>query len=174
MTGDRVKFYLKISALLITTGVAVFLVLMMKEASRPESVIIAGERKKLADSTDKDRAGKDPVYARNVDEKLRFLDYRLAVAFNTENKPDQAIALLKKLISSEEAKSKRGLPRRSRSYYNEAEYYEALIESLTIKKDEAGVNEAEQMRDKQQRKALELKKMEEREEGRSVGLGKAQ
>ncbi len=168
------KFYLKIAALLITAGVVVFLVLLMKEASKSESLIIAGERKKLADSIDENRAGKDPVYARSVEEKLRFLDYRLAVAFNAENKPDQAIAVLKNLISNEEAKSKRGLPRRSRSYYNEAEYYEALIESLEIKKDETGVKEAEHILDEQRRKASELKKLEEREEGRSVGLGKAQ
>ncbi len=168
------KFYLKIAAFLITAGVVVFLVLMMKEASKSESLIIADERKKLADSIDKNRAEKDPVYARDVEEKLRFLDYRLAIAFNAEKRPDQAIAVLNKLISSEEAKSKHGLPRRARSYYNEAEYYEALIESLEIKKDEVGVQEAEQNRDELQRKALELKKLEERAEGRSVGLGNAQ
>ncbi len=169
------KFYLKMSALLITAGVVVFLVLMMKEASKSESVIIAGERKKLADSIDMNRAGMDPVYSRSIEEKLRFLDYRLAIALNAENKPGEAIVVLKKLISSEEAKSQRGLlPRRSRSYFNEAEYYEALIESLEIKKDDAGVKEAVRTRDELLRKASELKKQEEREEGRSVGLGTAQ
>jgi hypothetical protein len=168
------KFYMKIAAFLITAGVAIFLVLMMKEASKSESLIIAGERKKLADSIDKNRAAKDPAYSRNVEEKLRFLDYRLAIAFNTEKRPDQAIAVLNKLISSEEAKSQHGLPRRARSYYNEAEYYEVLIESLEIKKDEAGVREAERNRDELQRMASGLKKLEERAEGRSVGLGNAQ
>ncbi len=164
------KFYGKVAAFFISAGVIVFFLLLMKEASKTESVIISGERKRLADSVDKSRADTDAVYARTIDEKLSFLDYRLAIAFNTENKPDEAIAVLKKLISAEEGKALHGLKRRSRSYFNEAEYYEVLIESFEIKKDEAGARTAVQNREELLRKASELKKSEEREEGRSVGL----
>jgi hypothetical protein len=164
------KLYLKIAALFITAGVIIIVLLLIKEASKSESAIILGERKKLADSMDKNRAEKDPVYSRTMEDKLRFLDYRLAVAYNAENKPDEAIAVLRTLISSEEAKGQRGLPRRSRSYANEARYYEALIESFEIKKDEVGVEKAVQEREELLAKASELKKREEREEGHSVGL----
>ncbi len=164
------KFYWKVAALLITAGVVVFFLLLAKEASKSESVIISGERKKLADSMDKSRAERDADYARMIEEKLSFLDYRLAIAFNAENKPDEAIAVLKRLISAEEGKARQVRKRRSRSYFNEAEYYEALIESFEIKKDEAGVNTAVQRREELLKTALELKKSEEREEGRSVGL----
>ncbi len=163
------KASLKIAALLIVAGVVV-LVLVLKEASKPESVIIAGERKKFADSIDKNRAGNEPIYARNIEEKLQFLDYRLAIAYNSENKPNEAIAVLKSLISNEEAKSQRGITRRSRSYANEARYYEALTASFELKHDEDGAKTAALKREELLTKASELRKREEREEGRSVGL----
>jgi len=167
--GDLMKLYLKIAALIITTGGVVLFLLLLREASKPESVIILDERKKLADSMDKNRAEKDAIYSRTMETKLQFLDYRLAVAYNAESKPDEAIAVLRTLISSEEAKGQGGLPRRSRSYDNEAQYYETLIESFKIKKDEASVKKAEQEREELLQKASELEHREEREEGRSIG-----
>ncbi len=163
------KSYLKIAALIITAGVVVLFLFLIREASKPESVIILNERKKLADSVDKNRAATDPIYSRTMETKLQFLDYRLAVAYNAESKPDEAIVVLRTLISSEEAKGQGGLTRRSRSYYNEAQYYEALIESLKIKKDEAGVKKTPQEREELLEKASELQDREEREEGRSIG-----
>ena len=163
------KSYLKIAAIVITAGVIILFLLLIKEASKPESAIILDERKKLADSIDKNHAEKDPIYSRTMETKLQFLDYRLAVAYNAESRPDEAIAVLRTLISSEEAKAQRGMPRRARSYDNEAEYYETLIESLKIKKDEAAVTKAEQEREELLTKASELEDREEREEGRSIG-----
>jgi hypothetical protein len=162
------KLYLKIAALVITAGGVFLFLLLIKEASKPESAIILDERKKIADSMDKNRAEKDPIYSRTMETKLHFLDYRLAAAYNAENKPDAAIAVLRTLISSEEAKAQRDLPRRSRSYADEARYYEMLIESLEIKKDEAGVKKAVQEREELLVKASELEGREEREEGRSI------
>ncbi len=164
------KFYLKVAAFLMVAGAIGFFFLLIKEASKTESVIIAGEQKKLAGSIDAKRFEKDAEYRRSIDEKIAFLDYRLAIAFNSENKPDEAIAVLKRLINAEEAKSQRGAARRSRSYFNEAEYYETLIEAFEMKKDEASVKTAAQSREELLRKASELKKNEEREEGRSIGL----
>ncbi len=164
------KASLKIAALFIFAGAVVLVLFLLREASKPESVIIADERKKLADSIDKNRAGNDPIYARNIEEKLQFLDYRQAIAYNSENKPDEAIAVLKSLISNEEAKSQRGITRRSRSYANEARYYEALATSFELKHDENGAKTAVLKRDELLAKAAELRKREELEEGRSVGL----
>ncbi len=164
------KTYLKTAAVLVIAGVIVLILFLMKEASSPESAIIGGERKKLADSIDKNRAENDPIYARQVEEKLQFLDYRQAIAYNSENKPDKAIAVLKSLISNEEAKPQRGITRRSRSYANEARYYEALAASFELKHDDDGAKKATRNREELLAKASELRKREEREEGRSVGL----
>ncbi|MGE5173591.1 MAG: hypothetical protein ACM3MD_07160 [Betaproteobacteria bacterium] len=164
------KAYLRTAAVLVIAGVIVLVLFLMKEASKPESVIIGEERKKLADSIDKNRAENDPIYARSVEEKLQFLDYRQAIAYNSENKPDEAIAVLKTLISTEQAKSQRGITRRSRSYANEARYYEALGTSFELKHDEDNAKKAAQNREELLAKASELRKREEREEGRSVGL----
>ncbi len=164
------KASLKIAALLIVAAAVVLVLFLLKEASKPESAIIAVERKKLADAIDKNRAEHDPVYARTVEEKLQFLDYRRAIACNSENKPDAAIAVLKSLISNEEAKSQHGITRRFRSYANEARYYEALAASFELKHDENGAKTAALKREELLAKASELRKREEREEGRSVGL----
>ncbi len=163
------KQYLKIAALIVSAGAVVLFLLLIREASKSESAIILDERKKLADSMDRNRAATDPIYSRTMETKLQFLDFRLAVAYNTENKPDEAIAVLRTLISGEEATEHGGVPRRSRSYIREARYYETLIESFRIKNDEAGIRKAEQVREELLEKASELEHREEREEGRSLG-----
>ena len=164
------KTSVKIAAFFFAAVVLVFVLLILKEASKPESSIIAGERDKLARSLDKARAQKDENYARDHGDKLRFLSYRLALAYTTEDKPDEAIAVLNIMIKDEEAKSPAGRPRRSRSYFEEAKYYDALIGAYQLKRDDAKAVEAARVHDELLARASELKREEERGEGRSVGL----
>lgn len=164
------KTYLKIALLVFAVVAIAFVLFIMKEASKPESSIIAGERDRLARSLDKDRAKKDEDYSRDLEHKLQFLGYRLALAYIGENKADEAIAVLDKMIQDEEAKSRSGRPRRSRSYFDEANYYDALIEAYQLKRDDARAIEAARTHDELMARAWELKRQEERGEGRSVGL----
>lgn len=162
------KRYVKLAVFFAAAGLVVLAVYLAREASAPLSAIMVQERNKLSRSYDKDLAGKDPVHARELEEKLRFLDYRLAMAYNAENKPEAAIAVLQQLIDGECAKEKSGVPRNSRSYLNEARYYEAMAESYDLKKDEESANQARHERIKLLGKASELRKQENREEGRTV------
>ncbi len=164
------KTYSKIALLVFAVVAIAFALFIMKEASKPESSIIAGERDKLARSLDKDRATKDEDYSRDLEHKLQFLGYRLALAYITENKANEAIAVLDKMIQDEEAKSRSGRPRRSRSYFDEANYYDALIGAYQLKRDDARAIEAARTHDELMASAWELKRQEERGEGRSVGL----
>lgn len=164
------KTSLKIAALFFAAVVIIFAVIILKEASKPESSIIAGERDKLAGSLDKDRAQKDENYVRDYEDKLRFLSYRLALAYTAEDKPDEAIAVLNGMIKDEEAKFSAGRPRRSRSYFEEAKYYDALIGAYQLKGDDARAIQAARTHDELLATASELKRQEERGEGRSVGL----
>jgi len=115
---------------------------------------------------------KDPAYALGLQDKLRFLDYSQANAYNAENKPDEAIAILERLIRDEEAKGQQGAPRRSRSYLNEARYYEALEASFDTKHDEAGVKKAKERRLFLMGRAAEVEKQESSEEGKHLGSPK--
>jgi hypothetical protein len=133
-------------------------------------VIIAKERDQIYATRDKSRMEKDPLYARELQDKLQFLGSRLAVAYNAENRPDEAIAVLQQLISDEEVKGKTGILRRSRSYLNEAQYYEVLKESYDLKHDEGNAQKAAESREALLAKAAELRISESREEGKSVGL----
>jgi hypothetical protein len=146
------------------------LIYVVKQTSAPESVIIAKERNKMYASRDKNRLEQDPLYSRELQDKLQFLDVRLAIAYNAENRPDEAIAVLQRLIGEEEAKGKTGVLRRSRSYLNEARYYEVLKESYDIKHDEDNAQKAAKNREDLLVRAAELRTREGREEGKSVGL----
>lgn len=143
-------------------------VYLSQTALAPMSSMIAKERSGLARSRDEVRAGKDPAYARSIEEKLHILGYRLAMAYNAENKPDKAIAVLQQLIDEERAKEKSGVQRNSRSYLNEARYYEAMAESYDLKKDENSANMARNDRIKLLGKASEMRKQESKEEGRTM------
>ena len=164
------KTPVKIAALFFVFAVIAFAVFLMKEASKPESSIITAERDKLARSLDKARAQKDENYIRDLKDKQQFLSYRLALAYTAENKPDEAVAVLEKMINDEEAKLTSGRPRRSRSYFDEARYYEALIRAYELKKDDAGAQKAARNHDELLARALEQKRQEERGEGKSVGM----
>jgi hypothetical protein len=143
---------------------------LLREAPKPESSLIILEREKLARSKDEARAGKDPFYARDFEEKLQFLDYRLAVVYNSENRPDEAIVTLERLIKGEETRERGGLPRPSRSYMNAARYCEALIASFTLKKDDGNAKKAARLREEMLETAAERKKMEEQGEGKFIDL----
>lgn len=162
------KPYLRIIALFVAVAALMLLFTMFRRATAPESAIIGKERSRVAASLDKGRMEKDPVYAAEMRKKLRFLDYTIAVAYNKENKPDQAISALQQLIS-DEAANKSALPRRSRSYRDEARYYEALQQSYALKRDDAGAERANQRRLEATARAEETRKKEQREEGTSVG-----
>jgi hypothetical protein len=168
--GEDMKTPLKITALFFVVAVIAFALFLMKEASKPESSIIAAERDKLSRSLDKDRDQKDENYVRDLKNKQQFLSYRLALAYTAENKPDQAVAVLDKMIRDEEAKTPGGRPRRSRSYFDEARYYDALIRVYELKKDDTGAQKAARIHDELMSRALEQKKQEERGEGKSVGM----
>lgn len=164
------KVSVKIVALFFAAGVIALVLFMMKETPKSESSIIAGERDKLARSLDKERAQKDQDYVRDLDDKLRFLGYRLALAYIAEKKPDDAIGVLEKMIKDEEVKSPGNRPRRSRSYFDEARYYGALMRAYELKGDVDGATKAARLHDELQSRASELKKQEDQSEGKSVGM----
>jgi hypothetical protein len=139
------KTYLRIAALVVVVAVILVAFSVFRRAAAPESEIIAGERKRVAASFDKSRVEKDPIYAFEFQDKLQFLDYRLATAYNREEKPDAAITVLQGLIADEESKNESGV-RRSRSYFNEARYNEALQASYGLKHDDTGAERAGERR----------------------------
>ncbi len=163
------KTYLRLIILFAVAAAALLVVYLVRRATEPQSAIIARERDRVYAARDVDRMKNDAVYAAKVEDTLAFLDYRLAVACNAENKPDRAIDILQRLIGDEEAREKGGIPRRSRSYLQEANYYEALKESFALTHDEAEANKALDRYTQLMTKAMESRKLESREEGRSVG-----
>lgn len=164
------KSYLRILVLFLVAAAVLLVFYMFRRATAPESAIIAKEKNRMAAAADKDRMDKDPIYAHDVKEKLQFLDYTLALAYNNENNPDAAIMVLQKLIGDEETKNKAGAPRRSRSYLNEAQYYEALQKSYSLKHDEAGAERARDRWTQIMARAEAAKRQERLEEGKSVGM----
>ncbi len=163
------KIYLR-SAIVVAVAAAIMLaVYVVRQTTVPKSAIIAKERKRVYASRDQKRMANDPVYAGELEDKLALLDYWLAVAYNDENDPDKAIAILQRLISGEEAGDKSGIPRRSRSYMHEANYYEALKQSYELKHEVAEVNRSLDRYTQLKIKAAELKRLESREDGSYVG-----
>ena len=166
------KIYLRIAVFVILAVVVLAIVYAVRQTSAPESAIIARERDRVYAGRDKARMEKDATYALGLQDKLRFLDYSQANAYNAENKPDEAIAILERLIRDEESKGQQEASRRSRSYLNEARYYEALEASFDTKHDEAGVKKAKERRLFLMARAAELEKQESVEEGKRVGSPK--
>ena len=162
--------YLRLLVFFAVVVVILVVVNMVRQTTAPESVIIARERDKMQDSQDKKRLEGDPLYARQFQDRIHFLEYRLAIAYNAENRPDEAIAVLQRLIGDEEAHRETANLRLSQSYLNEAEYYEVLKESYDIKHDEGKAQKAAKSREDLLTRAAELREREGREEGKSVGL----
>ncbi len=164
------KTFLRLALLFITAGAILIVVYVAKQASAPASAVIARERNRVYAERDKSRMENDPIYAVEFQDRLLMLDYRLALAYNAENKPDDAIAVLQRLIGDEEAKGNSGPPRRSRSYLNEASYYKALKESFDLKHDDAAATRAAAHSEELMARAEQRKKIESSEEGKSVGV----
>lgn len=78
------KRYLRLSIFFAVAAAAVSAAYLVRVASSPMSSIIAKQRDGLFLSRDKGRAENDPAYARELEERLRFLDYRRALALNAE------------------------------------------------------------------------------------------
>jgi hypothetical protein len=102
-------------------------------------------------------------------ERLQLLDLRTAAAHIAENNPDEAIAIIQKLIAEEEAHAKGSIGGRSRTYVNEVRFYEMLMDAYELKKDEAGAQKAKEAHDALLLKAEEARKQESQEEGKLVG-----
>ena len=164
------KQYRKLVIFFASAAAIVLVVFLARTLLSPMSAMIAKERDKLARSLDRNRAGKDPAYAREMEEALQRMDYRLALAYNREEKPDKAIEVLRKLIDGEEAKEKSGIQRHSRSFFDEARWFEALAESCELKNDAVGAGAARKSRGELTAKGEELAKQETRGEGTSVRL----
>ena len=162
------KSYLRWVVLLGVAAAILLVVYVAQQSTVPQSAIIAKERNRIYASRDKNRAN-DPVYAGELEDKLALLDYWTALAYNDENTPDKAVVILQRLISSEESRGKDGMPRRSRSYLHEANYYEALKESFELKHEVAEVNKALDRYTQLKTKATELRRIESGEEGKYVG-----
>jgi len=167
--GFPLKAYIKIIVLFIVAAAVLMVLYLMRESSKPESAIIAAEKSNLVHSQDTKRAEQDPVYAASLESKLRFLDYRQAVAYNSENRPDDAIVILLRIIK-EESQMKDGIPRRSRSYAAEAQYYEALVTSYDLKKDTDARKKAMQSHEELLARAAETRKIEDLAEGKSINI----
>jgi hypothetical protein len=163
------KTYLRLTVLVAVFAAILFAVYLVRQATVPQSAIIAKERNRLYASRDKKRMVNDPIYAGELEDKLALLDYWMAVAYNDEKKPDKAIAILQRLINDEEARDKDSIPRRSRSYMHEANYYEALKESFELKHEMAEVNKALDRYTQLKIKAAELRRLESRDDGKYVG-----
>jgi uncharacterized membrane protein YvbJ len=164
------KLYLRLVVLVVIIVIVTVLAYFLRRASAPESAIITKEKNNLTQSIDKSRMEKDAIYAVSTGNKLRFLDYRLAIAYNKENKPEAAKSILEKLIA-EESRNDPENSRRSRSYLKEADYLETLRESCELMHDEAGVKRAVDLRNRLTAKADAAKKKERQDEGKSVGIG---
>jgi hypothetical protein len=161
------KPHIKITALFIVVAVILLLFFFIKESSKPESAIIAAERDELVRHKDDKNVKQNPAYASNFESKLRFIAYRQAVAYNSENRPDDAIVVLQRIIN-EESTQNNEIPRRSRSYTAEAQYYEALGTSYELKKDPETAKKAMKRRDELLKRAMEIRKIEDLTEGKSI------
>ncbi|HXY53073.1 MAG TPA: hypothetical protein VEM40_00180 [Nitrospirota bacterium] len=158
---------LKIAALIAGAAVVVLILHLMKETSKPESSIIEEERARFSRSKDIGRAGQDLLYASSFENRLRFLDYRLAVAYNSENRPNDAITILERMIK-EESGEHNGIPPRSRNYTVAAQYYEELARSYELKQDPDNAKKAMQNREKMLALATESRIKENLSEGKTI------
>lgn len=156
--------------LIVAAAVAATVLLILYlfgEVSAPVSSLLGKERDRLVRSL-KENGSPQGAAARDIEEKIEVLDYRLAMAYNAENRPDKAVAVLERLIRDEEAKAA-GKKRSSRSYLREARYYETLADAYDLKRDDGEVMSAKHKRLELLSKAEDRKREEMLEEGRHVG-----
>ena len=120
--------------LFIVGGIVGYLVF---DAAVPESVKIRGQ---MRDLLDKSNEG-DHVAMFKYD----HMKLPLAAAYNSENKPDEAIAILTELIKkNSDPRDFAGQKRKKihADYFFEARYYEELAKSFALKGDSAGQEKA--------------------------------
>lgn len=139
---------------------------VVRNATKPLSAIILKERAALARSLAEAVPSQDPAEARKADEKLKILGYRLAMAYNKEEKPDKAIPVLEEMIAQERARE----PRTAISYHDEARYYAVLAVSYELKHDQAALEKARDAQGELISRAVEAKKKESRGEGKSIHM----
>jgi len=166
--GGEMKQYIRLIALFVIVAGLVIVFYAARQATAPESAIIAQERDRWTAGFDEVRAGRDPVYATEFQNRAAFLEYRVALALIKEGDPDRAIPVLQKLIEQEEA-SAQGGSRRFRSLQKEASYYEALAQAYELKHDAGSVQQAVEARSAVLARADDAKRKERQEEGKWVG-----
>ncbi len=157
------KRFWKFLLLFAFVAAAAFIIYIALEVAAPVSSMIAKERDTLARSSGGEG---DPL---RTAEKLQALDFQLAVAYNAEDKPDKAITVLENMIKTEQAKGPSA--RSSRSYRNEARYYETMIDSCIMKKDEECAELSRHRRLDALSRAENQKRQEMLKEGKSMGWG---
>jgi len=162
------KNYVRLIVLFIIVAGLVIVLNAAKQATAPESAIIAKERARLTASFDRAKAGSDPVYAAEFRDRAGFLAYGMAAALIKEGDPDHAIPVVRKLIEQEEA-SDIGGSRRFRSFQREAGYYDTLVQAYVLKHDAPAVQKALEARAGLLARAEEARRKERQEEGRWVG-----
>lgn len=163
------KIYLKVSILFAIVAAVVFALYLIKGSSKPESAFIAEEREKFVFSKDNKGTVNDQISDRAFEDKVKSIDIRLANAYIAEKKPDEAIKILERLIK-EESRHEEGNPKRSRSYLDQAAYYEMLVNVYTLKNDTVAAGRAAHSREEMLAKAEELRKKEDLAEGKSFSV----
>jgi hypothetical protein len=159
------KLQFRIAILILIVGAVALGIYIAREATKPESRIIADERARIVRELAVARSKNDDQRARDIAQNIRFLDFQLALEHNKEEHPALAISILNSLIKDEEAVS----PRRSRSYFDEAKLYNALAASYQLKGDAEAAKQADQKHEELFSRAMEMKKVDERQEGHRVG-----
>lgn len=163
------KRFLKIFFLVVAVLTVAFILYVAIEVATPVSSMIAKERDQLARSLKEHRAGKDADEADRIAAKIEALNFQLAVAYNAEDRPEKAITVLENLIKIEQSKAAAERGRNSRSYRSEARYYETMIDSCVMKKDEDCAERARHRRLDALSRAEDRKRQEMLKEGKSVG-----
>lgn len=165
------KRYGRIILLFAAAIVIVGITYVVRAITEPVSSMIAKERDRLARSSWEEGEGKDPGAAARLRAKLEALDFQLAVAYNAEGRAGKAAAVLEGLIKAEQAKGAPGGTRNSRSFRNEARYYETMIESCVQMEDDACAERALHRRLDALSRAEEQKRREMLGEGRNIRRG---
>jgi hypothetical protein len=105
----------------------------------PESAKIKKQYNSHLKSQDKSKFSKDTSYRTTYQKKSTDFQISLAVAYNLEKKPDDAIVLIEELIKQNQDPQYRLfgrlMPRGSWVYGFDAHYYEILADAFELKKD---------------------------------------
>jgi uncharacterized protein YxeA len=124
-------------AVLVTCVVAY--VLYYAFTPEPESATIRKQYNSHLKTRDENKFSKDNSYRTMYQKKSTDFQISLAVAYNLEKKPDDAIVLIEELIKQNRDPHYRLfgrlMPRGSWAYGFDAHYYEMLANAFDLKKD---------------------------------------